>query len=103
MKRPAYHYISHLSQLPATTHYVALQETSIHIPGDERSRTNPGHGYPESTEHHLSYIAFDSRADMEAWVSEQEAAKWGKRDYRIIEVKPLAVKVTATVQVGAAN
>lgn len=94
-----YRYVSHLSQLPAETHYVALRGVSVHIPGDERSRTNPGHGYPESTEHHLSYIAFNSRADMEAWVSDEETRKWGKEDYRILEVKPLAVRVTATVQV----
>lgn len=30
--------------------FVILKPKSIHIPGDERSRTNPGHGYPATTE-----------------------------------------------------
>lgn len=30
--------------------FLLVTEDSIYIPGDERSRTNPGHGYPESTE-----------------------------------------------------
>lgn len=38
--------------VPDVPHYVVLiySTTSIYVPGDERSRTNPGHGYPEHTE-----------------------------------------------------
>lgn len=28
------------------------------VPGDERSRIAPGHGYPEHTEHYATYEAF---------------------------------------------
>ena len=27
-----------------------MTQKTIHIPGDERSRTNPGHGYPAHTQ-----------------------------------------------------
>jgi hypothetical protein len=48
--------------VPEGPHYAVLiyDKKSVHIPGDERSRTNPGHGYPEHTEE------FDS---FEHWVT----------------------------------
>jgi hypothetical protein len=30
--------------------YAVIEETHTTIPGDERSRTHPGHGYPEHTQ-----------------------------------------------------
>jgi len=51
--------------IPETPHYVILTGSSIHIPGDERSRTNPGHGYPASTEYHINYQIYDKKEDWE--------------------------------------
>ena len=38
--------------MPQTPHYAVLvyKVRRITIPGDERSRTHPGHGYPEHTD-----------------------------------------------------
>jgi hypothetical protein len=44
-----------LSQIPVVPHFAILRTTSVTIPGDERSRTNPGHGYPESAETFITY------------------------------------------------
>jgi hypothetical protein len=52
-------HLSHTRDLPTGEHWVILTDRSIHIPGDERSRTNPGHGYPESTEHYVDYEMFE--------------------------------------------
>ena len=40
------------TQVPLGKHYAILvyKQDSIFIPGDERSRRNPGHGYPERYE-----------------------------------------------------
>ncbi len=40
------------SDVPKDHHYAILvyKTQSVFIPGDERSRTHPGHGYPEHTE-----------------------------------------------------
>jgi len=37
--------------IPDEPHFAVLiyKSASVTIPGDERSRTNPGHGYPEHT------------------------------------------------------
>lgn len=83
-------------------HFAALVFSTIHIPGDERSRTNPGHGYPAENKPVAEYIAFDSRDEMERWVSQQEtkASQYSLKDYQVIEVKPLAVEVKASVSIG---
>lgn len=83
-------------------HFAALIFTSVYIPGDERSRTNPGHGYPAENKSVVEYIAFDSREEMQKWVQDRETPRFGmpEKNYLIIEAKPLAVTVTAAVQVG---
>jgi hypothetical protein len=43
--------------VPTDLHYQILvfETSSVYIEGDERSRTNPGHGYPAHTETHESF------------------------------------------------
>ena len=83
-------------------HFAALIFSTVHIPGDERSRTNPGHGYPAENKPVAEYIAFDSRDEMERWVNQQEtkASQYSRKHYQVIEVKPLAVEVKASVSFG---
>lgn len=51
--------------------YLLIDSTSVYIPGDERSRTNPGHGYPERTETYPVLKWFDTEKEvldyMETW------------------------------------
>jgi hypothetical protein len=82
-----------------TPHFAAIVFTSIYIPGDERSRTSPGHGYPAETRPIVQYITFGDRIEMEKWVARQEESKFHKTEYQIIEVKPLVAKTTITVVV----
>lgn len=51
------------SDVPVGYHFAVIiyNTTSVYIEGDERSRTNPGHGYPAHTE------TYDS---FEHWVTE---------------------------------
>lgn len=45
------------SDVPTQTHFAVCvyDSESVTIPGDERSRTNPGHGYPEHTETYSTF------------------------------------------------
>lgn len=51
--------------------YLLIESKTIYIPGDERSRTNPGHGYPESVESCPVLKWFDTDEElikhMETW------------------------------------
>lgn len=78
-----------MSKIPQHQHFAALVFGSITIPGDERSRTNPGHGYPESTEQTIEYVPFTSKLEMERWVSQR--GQYSK-PYQLIDCTPLTVE-----------
>jgi hypothetical protein len=69
------------NDIPAVPHYAVIVygQSSVHIPGDERSKQCPGHGYP------AHYETFDT---FEHWVStDLEAAQ----DFAVsLESKPLS-------------
>lgn len=73
--------------------YLLIGTTSVYIPGDERSRTNPGHGYPESTEYFPTLTWFKTLEDLEAYLN-----GYGGRDLIDPEIYELAgrVKVSRT-------
>lgn len=50
--------------LPKGEHWAILSNASEYVPGDERSRTNPGHGYPASTIQYLTYEPFTDEAEF---------------------------------------
>jgi hypothetical protein len=47
--------------------YAIIEFTSVYIPGDERSRTNPGHGYPAHNEDVCQFTTFETK---DAWERE---------------------------------
>lgn len=55
--------------------YILITTDTIWIPGDERSRTNPGHGYPERTEVVQKVKFFDTEAELLGW-----RETWGKNE-----------------------
>lgn len=52
------------SDIPKGEHWAIIESRILTIPGDERSRTNPGHGFPASTEQYISYEAFLNEDDF---------------------------------------
>lgn len=58
-----------MGRVPAGEHWAVVRLVRVTIPGDERSRQAPGHGYPEHTEEYSAYEPCKDRADMEARLS----------------------------------
>jgi hypothetical protein len=52
------------SQIPKVDHWAIIGDGSVYVPGDERSRTAPGHGYSASTEYYCEYTAY---LDQDEW------------------------------------
>lgn len=93
------------SEIPDREHYTALIFTAKQIrhEGDERSRTNPGHGYPAYTEtiHNIEYKIFSDKLAMERWVGAEELKGADRKaKYRIILAKPLTVSIQVTANVS---
>ncbi len=77
------------SEVPKGEHWVILTTQTITIPGDERSRTNPGHGYPESTERYVTYEVFTNEQDFK----DELAARLSKHSYGEV---PVGIHVAGT-------
>ena len=83
--------------LPEKPYYLIFTERSITIPGDERSQTNPGHGYPESTEYSLAMTAYE---DEEKWEKEIINLATRQVKFQAIRANPAKVATTITVKVS---
>jgi hypothetical protein len=88
--------LTDLSNIPKGPHWAIISTTSVTIPGDERSRTNPGHGYPESTETFITYQAFTSQAEWEREVERRIVRKY-RAPFRALKVEPAEVNVRVSV------
>ena len=69
--------------IPVGEHWAILTFGSIHIPGDERSRTHPGHGYPARNETKITYAYYD---DEVVWKKEVERLTL-QNDHRFVALK----------------
>lgn len=88
-----------ISDIPTGPHYAILDTKSTHIPGDERSRTHPGHGYPESTEYSWDYIVFPDRASWEAEIKKRKGSAFGSKDFIPISATPATISTVIQVEV----
>ena len=71
-------YCNSISDIPKTAHLAVLQFDTITIPGDERSRTCPGHGYPEHSETAAKYIIFNDETELKKWVATELSHSYHK-------------------------
>lgn len=77
--------------------YIAIKEASINIPGDERSKSAPGHGYPA---HSFKYPDIIELSNMEAvrdWISEQGYTN--TKNYRLLKCTELQVFTKVSYQI----
>jgi hypothetical protein len=72
--------------IPQHEHFAVVWSDSIFVPGDERSRTNPGHGYPDSYETRQVYVPFKDQAELESWISRHR-----NENYTVLKAQPLKV------------
>ena len=88
------------SDIPEGEHFAIIEFGSIWVPGDERSRTAPGHGYPEHTESKVDYIVFKTREAWEAEIKFRMNPRMGavRTDWVPVHVRRAQVKTTVTVE-----
>jgi len=91
-------YVIKLSDIPKTAHYVIIKMDSVFIPGDERSRQAPGHGYPEHTKYFPEMRVTTNKANWEQEVAE-ELAKDPKQEKFVAYFVPRVAEVTMEVKV----
>ena len=79
-------------------YYAAIIESSYSVEGDERSKTNPGHGYPAHTVNYKEFKEFGSEDEMKEWVARQKSLIYGAKPFKII--KCITCKITHSISVN---
>ena len=74
--------------------FAILTPRSIHIPGDERSRTNPGHGYPAHTER---FWDIELYSDEENWKGDIVNLTRRRVDFKAVRMFPAKVVTEVNV------
>ena len=88
-----YNVVNQPIDMPACEHWALYEFVSVTIPGDQRSRDFPGHGYPESIEHYVRVLTFNTPEHLEEYILEYMKDK----KYRVAKVKPLQVEQKTTI------
>lgn len=97
--------IKHADDMPATAHYVifVFQTDNRYVGGDERSRTNPGHGYPAHTvtTNIVEYWAVDNEQVLKEVVLLLTQKKGSHNDitFSVANVTPLTVKTDIRITI----
>lgn len=85
--------------IPTTPHYAIVSERTVHHEGDERSRTNPGHGYPAYSETVTDYKAYPDRESWEKEIKRREHLVY-KTKYTAMYVTPAQIVTSINVDVA---
>lgn len=95
-------YVSELKEIPQTECWVILKNTSTYHEADERSKKNPGHGYPTHTDHAVSvYEVFDNEADFINELGRMVRGTMNSGEYRGFKVQSYTTKLVVESQILA--
>ena len=99
--KQSYKHCTTAEDIPEGPHFAILNFSTVHVPGDERSRTNPGHGYPTYDQSVISYYAYDDETEWKKEVQERQVqAEKGFGPPKFVALKNVTrASVKTTVQV----
>lgn len=92
-------YCKSKSDIPTNPHWAIVYFETYYIPGDERSKSCPGHGYPESTEISANYIAFDNEQEWKADITKRLTPSYGSPDTNFVAMKVTPASISTEVSV----
>ena len=87
------------SEVPTASHWAIIKFGQIVIPGDERSRSNPGHGYPEEIKNYVDYIAFTNVDEWSREVEHLSTLAFGDKEFVAMKVTPAIIRTKLTIEI----
>ena len=94
--------VKEAEKVPQKNHYAILIFTtkSVWVPGDERSKTHPGHGYPEHTDYYetFEYWVADTLDKLKAGIALLEKEKDPPK-YKAIRIVPLEISTKIKIDI----
>lgn len=92
--------ISNLENFPTEKSFAIATSEGVHIPGDERSRSAPGHGYPSHTDYYTKLQVFSDEAEWKEAIKKLMVPQFGSRkDFRAFIMEPVTVDAEITVNI----
>lgn len=92
-------YVDQYQDFPEDDHYAIIEFTTMWIPGDHRSQTNPGHGYPERNENMVKYIVFENREEWEREITKRMTPGEYKPTNKFVPIVVKRGKIKTTISV----
>jgi hypothetical protein len=86
------------NSIPDTEHFAIIKAETIHIPGDERSRTHPGHGYPAEDRQVITYTAYLDRQKWEDAITRLKNQPFAG-EFKALHVRPAKITTKTIVDV----
>lgn len=77
--------------------YAIIEFGSIFIEGDERSRTNPGHGYPAHSVDNTKVYLFSSKEEWEKEITNRTTKVFSNTGFKAVIIKPVKVETKISV------
>jgi hypothetical protein len=91
-----------MSNIPTTPFWAVTYVDTRTVPADERSRTNPGHGYPEHELRTQKLDVFKDEKAMIDWISLKKTNN-PNLEYTILKCFPGTLKVEVKTSVHFHN
>lgn len=92
--------VTSVAELPKGEYFAILYPTSITVPGDERSRTNPGHGYPEHREDYWRIEVYAGETQWKEQIHKLATAEgFHRQPYQAVRITPARVITSVVVDV----
>lgn len=89
------------TQQPPQEVFAVVYKETIHVEGDERSRTHPGHGYPAHDIEHQVFKEFKDEDDFRKWVESEMKPRYGSpRKFRAFRCSPIAISTEVKINIG---
>jgi hypothetical protein len=95
-------YCSSSDHIPKTPHWAIVAFSSYFVPGDERSKSCPGHGYPDGYATSATYIAYDNESEWKNDIAAKLHPSYGSPDRNFVAMKvtPANISTEVTVKVS---
>lgn len=77
--------------------YAAFISDSYHVPGDDRSKKYPGHGYPAHSVDFVRVERFTDKKEMVDWVEKQTKSVYNK-PFQVVKCTPMKVETKISVE-----
>jgi hypothetical protein len=92
-------YCTKKSDIPTIPHWAIVYFTTHYIPGDDRSKSCPGHGYPERIEKVAKYCAFDNENEWKADITARLNPSYGSPDTNFVAMKVTPATISSEIVV----